>query len=118
VITNEKEFQQTAKAFYDNSECNSIEAFDDDIKKIDLLKTHFFRYDFKGTTNFQLLFNHFISFVNCFGIMSRELMMYKTPKEHHLKVNALFILIGQLKFDGTTEIDEDFFIALRKTVMR
>ena len=116
MITDEKSFILTAKTFYDNSECNSLEEFEQDINKIGLMKTHFCRFDIKGTTNFQLLINHFISFVNCFGIVSCSLMKFKICKEHHLKINSMFVMIGQMKFDGTNEIDEEFFIALRKTI--
>jgi hypothetical protein len=118
VIQDEKSFIQTAKTFYDNSECNSLEEFEKDIEKIGLMKTHFSRFDLKGTTNLQLLINHFISFVNCFGIVSEQLMKFKICPEHHLKINSMFVMIGLLKFNGTTEIDEVFFIELQKTIKR
>lgn len=118
MITDEKSFIKTAKTFYDNSECNSLEEFEQDINKIGLMKTHFCRFSAKGTTNLQLLINHFISFVNCFGIVSNQLMKYKICPEHHTKINSMFVMIGQLKFDGTTEIHEEFFIELQKTIKR
>jgi hypothetical protein len=82
------------------------------------MKTHFCRFDNKGTTNIQLMINHFISFVNCFGIVSEQLMKHGTPKEHHRKINSLFVMIGHKKFDGNTEIDETFFIELQNTIKR
>ena len=118
MITDEKTFQQYAKTFYDNSECNTLEEFEEDIKKIDLIKSLFLRFDERGTTNFQLLLNHFISFVNCFGIVSEQLMKHQIPKEQYLKINSLFVMIGQRKFDGNTEVDEQFFIELRKALVR
>lgn len=118
MITDEKSFQQFAKTFYDNSECNTLDEFEEDIRKIDLIKSLFFRFDERRTTNFQLLLNHFISFVNCFGIVSEQLMKHQMPKEQYLKINSLFVMIGQLKFDGTTEIDEEFFIELKKALKR
>lgn len=117
MITNEKTFHQTAKNFYDNLECNSLDEYEDDINKINLIKTHFRRFDLRGTTNIQLLVNHFISFVNCFGSVSEKLLKFKIP-QHHQKINSLFVLIGQKEFDGITEIDESFFIELKKILKR
>lgn len=116
VITDERTFHQTAKAFYDNSQCNSLDEFNEDINKIGLMKTHFCRYDLKGATNYRLLMNHFISFVNCFGLMSEELLKYRLPQEHHTKVDALYVLIGHKKFDGNTTVHEEFFAEIHKNL--
>lgn len=112
MIKDEKTFTRTARTFYDNSECNSIEEFYEDMSKISQIKTHFVRFDQTGTANMRLLLNHFIGFLNCFGIMSEELLKYKL--DDHLKINALFVFIGNKKFDGHLKIDEEFFIELNK----
>lgn len=116
LITDEKSFNSIAMSFYDNKECNSIDEFNDDLNKITIMKTHFVRFDNNGTTNFQLLFNHFISFVNCFGIASEAIIKYKLESKFHKKVNVMFIIIGQKQFDGTFDIDEDFFIQIQKEI--
>lgn len=118
MITDEKSFQQLAKTFYNNQECNSIEEFEDDINKINLIKTHFCRFDIKGSANIRLMFNHFISFVNCFGMVSEPLMKHKIPTKHHDKINALFVVIGYKAFDGTFEINERLFIELKKNLAK
>jgi hypothetical protein len=46
--------------------------------------------------------------------MSEKLLHHKLP-EHETKINSLFVFIGHKPFDGTFEIDEEFFIKLRKT---
>jgi hypothetical protein len=96
-------------------ECNSLVEFEEDINRINLIRILLGRYEAKGTTNLRLLINHFFVFVNCFGsTVSERLLKYKIPQEFHLKLNALLVHIGILKFDGETEIDEEFFLELKK----
>lgn len=115
MVTDDKSFLNLAKSFYDNHQCNSLAEFDEDINKISLMNTHFRKYEANGQANYLLLINHFVSFVNCFGIISDSLMQYKLP-EHKRKINSLFVLIGHKQFNGDIEIDENFFLALQKAI--
>lgn len=117
MIIDDETFLKTAKTFYDNGDCNSLEEFSQDMAKIILINNHFTRYDKYGDTNFPLLLNHFISFVNCFGIISEELLKYKL-NDHCNKINSLFVIIGHKKFDGTFNVQEDFFIKLKQTLQK
>lgn len=112
MIYDDYSFIQTAKTFYDNGDCNSLEEFETDISRIVFIGNHFNRFDRHGTTNIPLLLNHFISFINCFGFISEELLNYKLP-HHFEKINSLFVFIGNKTFDGETKIDEELFIALQ-----
>jgi hypothetical protein len=114
LVTDEKSFTRVAMSFYNNQQCNSIEEFEEDLAKISLIKAHFCRYQQKETTNFRLMMNHFISFVNCFGIISEELLKYKIPDIHYDKIDSLFVILGYKSFDGTVKINEKFFIDTNK----
>ena len=115
MIYDNETFLRTARTFYDNGDCNSLKEFEEDVAKIVMINNHFNRFDKYGETNFPLLLNHFISFVNCFGIISEDMLKFKIP-EHEQKLNALFVVIGHKRFDGTFKIQEDFFIHLKQAL--
>ena len=60
MIYDDYSFIQTAKTFYDNGDCNSLEEFEADISRIVFIGNHFNRFDRHGTTNIPLLMNHLL----------------------------------------------------------
>jgi len=114
MIFDELSFDNVSRSFYNNKECNSEQEYINDVNRIAHINILFNRHDVSDT-NYSLLFNHFISFVNCFGMMSEAMLRYKLPHQEK-KINSLFILIGHRQFDGTLEIDEEFFIKVKKSI--
>ena len=116
IIIDDISYDALTRSFYNNKECNSESEYFNDLQLISFIDTLCKRHDTDDDTNYGLLFNHFISLLNCFGIIAENMLVYKLP--HHIKkINSLFILVGQKHFDGTIEIDESFFIRVKRSIM-
>ena len=64
----ESTFTLYAIKYYDNPHCNSIEEYEDDVKRIKHIKKLISKYKQSGEINERLLLNHLIVFYNCFRI--------------------------------------------------
>jgi hypothetical protein len=118
----ESNFLLVAMHAYDNSQCTSIAEFEEDLKRFSYLKKLFGRYVDGGDLKERLIINHIIVLHNLFGLVTPELLFFKTDK-HHWNILATFLTYLNLMPDSVPEfgvkssdfrLDETIIEALRK----
>lgn len=79
---NEQNFLLIAMHHYDNSQCTSIEEFEEDLRRFAYLKKLFGRYVENDDLKERLILNHIIVLYNLFGIVTTELLFFKIDKQY------------------------------------
>ena len=74
---NESNFLLYAMHHYDNPQCNSVQEFEEDLKKFLYLKKLFSRYKNNGELRERLILNHIIVLYNIFGDTATRMLFYK-----------------------------------------
>jgi hypothetical protein len=74
---NESNFLLYAMHHYDNPQCNSVQEFEEDLKKFLYLKKLFSRYKNNGELRERLILNHIIVLYNIFGEATTRMLFYK-----------------------------------------
>jgi hypothetical protein len=74
---NESNFILYAMHHYDNPQCNSVQEFEEDLKKFLYLKKLFSRYKNNGELRERLILNHIIVLYNIFGDAATRMLFYK-----------------------------------------
>ena len=74
---NESNFLLYAMHHYDNPQCNSVQEFEEDLKKFLYLKKLFSRYKNNGELRERLILNHIIVLYNIFGEETTRMLFYK-----------------------------------------
>ena len=77
---NESNFLLYAMHHYDNTQCHSLEEFEEDLKKILYLKKLLSRYKNNGELRERLILNHIIVLYNIFGESATRMLFYKVEK--------------------------------------
>jgi hypothetical protein len=77
---NESNFLLYAMHHYDNTQCHSLEEFDEDLKKILYLKKLLSRYKNNGELRERLILNHIIVLYNIFGDAATRMLFYKVEE--------------------------------------
>lgn len=78
----EDNFLQYAMHHYDNSQCYSLEEFNDDLKRFLYLKKLFSRYKYENDLKENLILNHLIVIYNIFGDNATNMLFFKVEKEY------------------------------------
>lgn len=78
----EQTFLLIAMHHYDNSQCTSIEEFEEDLRRFAYLKKLFGRYVENNDLKERLILNHIIVLYNLFGIVTTELLFFKIDKQY------------------------------------
>ena len=78
----EDNFLTYAMHHYDNSQCYSLEEFNDDLKRFLYLKKLFNRYKNEGDLKENLILNHLIVIYNIFGDHATNMLFFKIEKEY------------------------------------
>jgi hypothetical protein len=78
----EDNFLQYAMHHYDNSQCYSLEEFNDDLKRFLYLKKLFSRYKYEDDLKENLILNHLIVIYNIFGDNATNMLFFKVEKEY------------------------------------
>jgi hypothetical protein len=74
---NESNFLLYAMHHYDNPQCNSVQEFEEDLKKFLYLKKLLSRYKNNGELRERLILNHIIVLYNIFGEPATRMLFYK-----------------------------------------
>jgi len=74
---NESNFLLYAMHHYDNPQCNSVQEFEEDLKKFLYLKKLFSRYKNNGELRERLILNHIIVLYNIFGDTATRMLFHK-----------------------------------------
>jgi hypothetical protein len=83
---------------YDNSECNTVDDFYEDINKIKYIKRLLRRYDKLGELREQLIFNHIVLLGNVFGPqVTAELLFFKLEKRLWPALKTFLIFLGYMQ---------------------
>lgn len=111
VLSSESEFLSYAMKCYDNPSV-SLEAFQEDLGRIDSLGKQFSKYINQGVINERLVLNHIIILFNVFGAGAPDLLLYKTRKEH-LNILKTFMIYLQVWPDKLIEVSINNEIATK-----
>ena len=82
----ENTFTLYATKYYDNPHCNSIEEFEEDLKRLSYIKKLFAKYKQSGDINERLVLNHIIVIYNCFGSNGTNMLFMKLEKFHDILI--------------------------------
>lgn len=101
---------------YDNTQCHSIEEFEEDLKRFLYLKKLFSRYKKEGELRERLILNHIVVLYNLFGDATTDMLFYKIEKEYWSMLGTFLIYINRLPEEklGDIEIDDNLVSILRK----
>ena len=78
---NESNFLIYAMHHYDNTQCYSLNEFEDDLKKFLYLKKLLSRYKNNGELKERLILNHIIVLYNLFGDATTKMLFYKIDED-------------------------------------
>lgn len=78
---NESNFLLFAMHHYDNPQCQSVQEFEEDLKKFLYLKKLFSRYKNNDELRERLILNHIIVLYNLFGEAATRMLFYKIEKD-------------------------------------
>jgi hypothetical protein len=78
----EDNFLQYAMHHYDNSQCYSLEEFNDDLKRFLYLKKLFNRYKNECDLKENLILNHLVVIYNIFGDEATNMLFFKIDREY------------------------------------
>ena len=95
-MQNDAEFLKIAMHSYDNVQCNTLEEFNEDLKRIQIVRKMMVRYLTTGDISTRLILNHIIVLYNVFGSKSFDLIAYKIGKELHPILFAFLLFLNRL----------------------
>lgn len=81
-LLTEDNFLTHAMNHYDNTQCYSLEEFNDDLKRFLYLKKLFSRYKNECDLKENLILNHLIVIYNIFGEEATNMLFFKIDKEY------------------------------------
>ena len=93
-MQSDAEFLKEAMHSYDNVQCNTLEEFNEDLNRIQVIRKMVARYKATGEMSTRLLLNHTVVLFNVFGGKALDLILYKFAQESYP------ILFAFLNFDG------------------
>lgn len=93
---NEDNFLLFAMNHYDNTQCHSLEEFDEDLKKFLYLKKLITRYKKDNDLKERLILNHIIVIYNIFGIHATRMLFYKIDEEYWDVLVTFLVFLNQM----------------------
>jgi len=115
-ILTEDNFLTYAMNNYDNSQCYSVEEFNDDLKRFIYLKKLFCRYHESLDLKENLILNHLIILYNLFGDKATNMLFFKIDKDHWEYLVTFLIFLGHMPDElpqygiKTSDIELDSYI--------
>jgi len=104
-LLNEQNFNYFAKLKYNNPVCESVEEFNDDIKRIKYIRRLFQKFDEEKVLKHHLICNHILILINLFGEESAlRMIFFRLEKKYHGFLKA-FINYLNFKIESIPEID-------------
>ena len=92
----EDNFLQYAMHHYDNSQCYSLEEFNDDLKRFLYLKKLFNRYKNECDLKENLILNHLIVIYNIFGDEATNMLFFKIEKEYWDTLVTFLVFLNRM----------------------
>jgi hypothetical protein len=96
VPITEKTFLIIAMHHYDKTQCESIDEFNDDLKRFSYLKKLFGRYLDNNELKERLILNHIIVLYNMFGLITTDLLFYKMDKKYWNILATFLIFLDKM----------------------
>lgn len=114
-LTNDN-FVQQAMHHYDNTQCCTVEEFEDDLKRFLYLKKLFSKYHNSKTLRERLILNHLIVLYNVFGSYATEFLFFKIDQSYWDYLATFMVYLNRLPEDklGEYNYDKTIIEALRK----
>lgn len=118
----EDNFLTYAMHHYDNSQCYSLEEFNDDLKRFLYLKKLFNRYKTEGDLKENLILNHLIVIYNIFGEHATNMLFFKIEEEYWDTLITFLVFLNRMPEELTqyniklseVELDDHIIQTLRK----
>lgn len=95
-VLTEDNFITYAMHNYDNSQCYSIEEFNDDLKRFLYLKKLFARYKNELDLKENLILNHLVVIYNIFGEQATNMLFFKIDKEYWDILVTFLVFINRM----------------------
>ena len=119
---NENNFLLFAMNHYDNTQCYSLEEFNDDLKRFLYLKKLFSRYKNECDLKENLILNHLIVIYNIFGEHATNMLFFKIDKEYWDTLTTFLVFLERMpdelsQYDiklSEIKLDEYIIHTLRK----
>jgi hypothetical protein len=92
----EDNFFNYALRHYDNSQCYSIEEFNDDLKRFLYLKKLFSRYKNELDLKENLIINHIVVIYNIFGDEATNMLFFKIDEEYWAALVTFLVFLGRM----------------------
>jgi hypothetical protein len=92
----EDNFFNYALQHYDNSQCYSIEEFNDDLKRFLYLKKLFSRYKNELDLKENLIINHIVVIYNIFGDEATNMLFFKIDEEYWAALVTFLVFLGRM----------------------
>jgi hypothetical protein len=107
---------------YDNIQCQTIEEFEEDLKKLLYVKKLLSRYKNDNDLKEKLILNHIIVLYNVFGDALTNMIFFKIDKEHWSALTTFLVCVNRMpdvvEFHGIAlsdiTLDQNIISALRK----
>ena len=121
-VLNEDNFLTYAMNHYDNTQCYSLEEFNDDLKRFLYLKKLFSRYKNECDLKENLILNHLIVIYNIFGEHATNMLYFKIEKEYWEILTTFLVFLNRMPEEvkqygiklSEVELDEYIVQTLRK----
>ena len=118
----EENFLLFAMNHYDNTQCTSIDEFEEDLKRFMYLRKLFQRYKENQDLRERLILNHIIVLHNLFGIGTTEMLFHKIDKESWSALITFLVYLERMPTNipefnihlADIELDEYIISSLRK----
>lgn len=95
-LLTEDNFLTYAMHHYDNSQCYSIDEFNDDLKRFLYLKKLFSRYKNECDLKENLILNHLIVIYNIFGDHATNMLFFKIEKEYWDTLVTFLVFLNRM----------------------
>ena len=92
----EDNFLTYAMHHYDNSQCYSLEEFNDDLKRFLYLKKLFNRYKNECDLKENLILNHLVVIYNIFGDEATNMLFFKIDKEYWDTLVTFLVFLNRM----------------------
>jgi len=121
-LLTEDNFLTYAMHHYDNTQCYSLEEFNDDLKRFLYLKKLFNRYKSEGDLKENLILNHLIVLYNLFGDQTTNMLFFKIDEEYWSYLVTFLIFLNRMPDElpehklkmSDVKLDEHIIKILRK----
>ena len=118
----DQNFIQMAMRHYDNPQCTSVAEFEEDLKRFMYIKKLFGRYKENGELRERLIINHLIVLHNVFGLITPDLLFFKTDKDYWNILATFLVYLNQMPDElpefkiklSELTLDEKILTVLRK----